>query len=112
MNTGLSTRVIVLGASRYKFPNPDTGEVIEGSKVHYVEQNFTPEADSLGAIPQTANLDYEFINELRSIPGVYDAEFSISLRRKTPTIKVTGFKHVGAFSLADQPQKQPEPVAK
>src|SRR5262245_25702684 len=96
---GMGTRVVVLGASRYKFAQEGSGELIEGSKVHYVEQNFDSQTDSIGAIPQTASLDYEYFGELAEVPGVYDADFAVSLRGKKPQLKVSGFKFVAPFSF-------------
>lgn len=96
----MNTRVVVLGVSRYKFPQEGTGELIEGCKVHYVEQNFTSEENSIGAIPQNCIMPYEVFEGMKEVPGVYDANFSISLRGKKPTLKVTGFNYVAPFSLA------------
>lgn len=96
----MNARVVVLGTSRYKFPQEGTGEIIEGCKVHYVEQNYTSDDNSKGAIPQAANLPFDVFEQLVEVPAIYDAAFSVSLRGKKPSLKVTGFNYVSPFSLA------------
>lgn len=108
----MKTGVIVLGVSRYKFAQDGTGEVVEGCKVHYVEDGFENQADSIGLIPQTAIMDYEHFEffESAQIPGKYDAEFHVSLRGKKPTLKVGGFTYRSPFSI--NPLTTPANVAK
>lgn len=97
----MKTGVIVLGLSRYKFAQEGTGEVIEGCKVHYVEDGFQNEENSMGLIPQTAIIDFEHFEtfDQKQIPGRYDAEFNISLRGRKPTLKVAGFTYRSPFTL-------------
>jgi hypothetical protein len=100
----MKTQVIVLGMSRYSFVDRETGAKVEGTKVHYVERYFQNEEHSIGVIPQTATMDYEFFDSLKpeQIPGVYDAELMISLRGKKPVLRIMDFHYVGPFHLADK----------
>ena len=88
----MKTRVIVIGISRYRFPHDQTGEIIEGTKVHYIEDNMQNEEHLIGHVPQSANLPYEYFDKMAQVPGVYHAELSISLISKRPSLKVNGFE--------------------
>ncbi|HEY0827105.1 MAG TPA: hypothetical protein VGE40_03345 [Bacilli bacterium] len=107
----MKTQVIVLGSSRYHFVNESagTGELIEGCKVHYVEKDFVNEDNSIGMIPQTAIMEYDFFETLKTIPGVYNAELTVSLRGKKPTLKIIDFEFVSAMNFFPliQPNKSP-----
>lgn len=91
----LKTRVIVLGARRYSFVNKESGEIIEGTKVFYVEPEGKVEKDTQGFLPSEANLPLEYYETLGQLPGIYDAEISLNLGTRKPGLKVTGFTLVG-----------------
>lgn len=96
----INQRVIVLGVSRYKFPNEKTGELIEGCKVHYMEEGFENQADSIGYVPQTAIIDFEEFEgfDPDKVPGVYTAALTVSMRTKKPTLKVVGFEYIKPYT--------------
>ncbi|MCL6456515.1 MAG: hypothetical protein K6T85_00770 [Gorillibacterium sp.] len=94
MSDGLKARVIVLGIGRYSFPDQTTGEIIEGSKVHYVEVNPQEEKDAQGYVPTVANMPLAYYDQITAIPGIYDAEMNIKMSGKKPSLKVTGFTFI------------------
>lgn len=98
-------QVIVIGVSRYNFPDKQTGEIIAGTKVHYFEHKAVDEENTVGYIPQTANLPYASFDGFDTVPGVYNAELTMSLRGRKPSLMVTGFEMVRPISM--QPK---EPV--
>lgn len=95
----MEEQVIVLGASRYSFPNRENGEIIEGTKVHYITLSADKDKDKTGHAPQVANLDYDFYDTLKEIPGVYDLKMTISFSGKKPSIKVNDFIFKKPFGL-------------
>lgn len=97
----MKTRVIVLGVSRYSFPDQKTGEIIEGSKVSYIEETPADEENVNGHTPQTANMKYGYFEEMYAsgVPGVYDANLTVSLSGRKPTLKIEGFDFVAPFSF-------------
>lgn len=99
-------RVIVLGASRYSFPDTNTGEIIAGTKVHFVELNPQQSDDQKGMLATTTNLPYADFVELEQVPAVYDAEMSVTLAGRKPSIRVTGFTYVSPVDIKALPAKQ------
>ncbi|MGG0816182.1 hypothetical protein ABE142_26465 [Paenibacillus alvei] len=90
----METEVFVLAVSRYSFPDKQTGEIIEGTKVHYVERNAQNEDNLVGFNPTTANMPYDYFEKMSHVPGVYKASIEISLSGRKPSLKITGFKYV------------------
>ncbi|NOU81537.1 hypothetical protein GC101_21990 [Paenibacillus sp. LMG 31459] len=101
----LKTRVLVLGVSRYSFPDEKNGNIIEGAKIHYCDADRAEEENVIGHTPQTAVVDYkEFMTMYTSgVPGYYDASMRISLTGRKPTLKIDAFEFVAPFSLVDKP---------
>lgn len=105
----MKAKVLILGASRYKFPQEGTGEIIEGCKIHFVEEQGGEEENNIGRIPQTQIMDYEFYEYIRSnpLPALFDADFIISMRGKKPSLKIADFTFVSAIDF-----KQPAEAGK
>lgn len=89
----MKTKVIVLGVSRYSFADQKTGEVIEGTKVHYVEASQNGEENNIGHTPQTANMPFRYFDDVsfNPIPAIADCNLRIDLTGRKPSIKVIGF---------------------
>lgn len=98
-------KVIVLGVSRYKFPNED-GEVIEGTKVNFIDTDEANEADFLGYKQQTKVMPYELFDQFNkdNLPGLYELEAKFDFTKKNLQVKVTGFKYVSKLNLLGTPQ--------
>lgn len=97
----MQRKVFVLGMSRYKFANQENGEIIQGTKVSYVDLEYENTENTVGAQPQAANFPLEFYDTMnkQQIPGVYNADLDISLQGRKPTVKVTAFHYVGHVDL-------------
>lgn len=94
-------KVIVLGVSRYRFPNQETGELIEGTKVNFIDTDEAKENDFLGFKQQTQNLSYEVFSQFsnENLPGIYEMKSKIDFSGKNLKIKVTGFEFVSKINL-------------
>lgn len=65
-------KVIVLSKNVYSFANQDTGELVEGGKIHYIFDNgVEPAVLSVNANNKNMNI----LEEVSKVPGVY--EFSL-----------------------------------
>lgn len=62
-------KVIVLSKNDYSFPDVKTGEIREGSKVHYVIESDT-EPISLSINPTAKNM--HLMSEIEKFPGLYE----------------------------------------
>lgn len=94
----MEKKVVVIGASEYKFSNRETGELIEGTKVHYLD----PDGDTekgVGYFPTSANMPYGYLRELKEVPGIYNLDIGVSLSGKKPVMKVLGFNLVAPLDL-------------
>ena len=81
----MEKELIVVGLEKYRFPNKDTGEIIEGAKIHFLEQS--DRDNHFGYLPRSLNVnsDFELIYDL---PAVCKAEFSLDFSYKRPTTKL------------------------
>lgn len=91
----MEQNVIVLGVSKYNFTQRDTGEIIQGTKVHYVNAAEQKEDNTLGKIPQTANMAYEIFSKFLDInyPSNFLMKMSIKMSGKSPKLIVEDFIH-------------------
>lgn len=95
----LNQKVVVLGASRYTFQD-DSKKTIEGTKVHYISLNSENEENLLGHTPQTANMKYDYFDNLGEVPGIYDLHCELDLSKKKPTLAIKGFVFESALNLS------------
>ncbi|SFF49442.1 hypothetical protein SAMN04487969_15518 [Paenibacillus algorifonticola] len=104
----MKARVLILGASRYKFPQEGTGEIIEGCKVHFVEEDGGEEENNIGRIPQTTIMDYEFYEYVKKqpLPSIFEADMIVSMRGKKPTLKIADFIFVEPINFAKSKNQQ------
>lgn len=101
----MQQKVLVLGASRYKFPQEGTGEIIEGCKVHFVEEKGGEEENNIGRIPQSVIMEFDFYDYIKNkpLPAICNAEITISMRGKKPSLKIIDFEFVSAIDFAQAP---------
>jgi len=100
----MKTRVIILGVSRYSFPDQKTGQIIEGTKVNYVEQSRTDDENVVGHTPQTANLPYRDFDSLafNPVPGIYDCTLKVDMSSRKLGVKVSGFQYIAPLSFEEK----------
>ena len=92
-NSKLTAEVLVFGVRRYQFADKQTGEVMEGTTVHYADTS-TQDGDQKGYVPAKANLKFEDYSIFKdeNLPGIYEAQMDMVLRGSKPSLKVTGFR--------------------
>lgn len=94
----MDKKVVVIGVSQYKFRNEETGELIEGTKVHYLDPDGDQEKGK-GYFPTSANMTFDYYNELKEVPGIYNLDIGVSLSGRKPVMKVHGFNFLAPLDL-------------
>lgn len=97
----MKVKVVVMGVSRYSFPDQKTNQLIEGTKVNYIEQVPADEENVIGHTPQSAVLDYHAFDKFlgKGLPAVYDCDLSVSLVGRKPSLKINGFEYVAPIEF-------------
>ncbi|MGX1195506.1 hypothetical protein [Metabacillus sp. SLBN-84] len=93
--------VLILGISKYSF-NDDSGRLVEGTTVHYVQTPGVNGADKKGLLPAKATLPVEAFEGMFSgaaFPCKAKAGITLDLSNKRNPIKVTGFHIKEAVKL-------------
>lgn len=89
----MQKQVMVVAAKRYSFKN-DQGQMVEGTKLHYLDLEQEQDKDTAGSIPASVSLKYEEFSEIGKLPAIYDFEFGIKLQGNKPVVKFVGMKYV------------------
>ncbi len=94
-------RVIILGHGKpYDFKN-DLNEQVKGVKISYINQNSCNQVGIKGYTPFQVSLDPIVLNDLKSVPGVYDVEYGMKPgKNNKPEAVVTSFKFVKELELS------------
>lgn len=70
--------VVVLSARRYSMTDDKTGEVVQGTKIEYVEDwDPQPQQNKRGLNVLSANFPYATFEALGDVPAVYSADFQL-----------------------------------
>lgn len=82
--------VVVLSARRYSMTDEKTGELVQGTKIEYVEDwEPQPEQNKRGLSVLTANFSYEMFETVGALPAVFSADFQlVAGARGKPTVKM------------------------
>ena len=74
----MKEKVFVLAARRYNFVREDTGEVLRGTSVYYVNglDPVSPSDVQKGLLPVKANFSYESFDVLDKVPGYYNIDYT------------------------------------
>lgn len=90
--------VTVLGVSCYQFQDEKSGRNVEGTTVHYYshEKNNDPNNVDLGFKPVKATLPLQAYESFlgKSFPFDAEIDYSLTVRRGKPDIKINGFKEI------------------
>lgn len=90
--------VTVLGVSWYQFQDEKSGRNVEGTTVHYYshEKNADPNSPQLGYVPVKATLPLSEYAKYQGKSFPFDAEidYSLTVRRGKPDIKINEFVEV------------------
>jgi hypothetical protein len=90
--------VLVLGYREVNFTNEETGEVIKGTNVFYIDHKNKTET---GYEPARAFIrDKDAVKDvLENKTGIYELELKVELRGNRPMLLVEGFKFVKSHDL-------------
>lgn len=85
----------VLFARRYEFTSPETGQILSGVKITYLDQPDNTK-DSKGLPVLTISAPLEFWHDLRAVPGKYELGFRHKMDSKTnkPVVILTDLTYV------------------
>ena len=75
-----TSNVVVLSARRYSMTDEKTGELVQGTKIEYVEDwEPQPQQNKRGLSVLSANFPYELFDRLGDVPAVYSAADVVDL---------------------------------
>lgn len=99
--------VVVLSARRYSMTDDKTGELVQGTKIEYVEDwDPQPQQNKRGLSVLSANFPYETFDRLGDVPAVYSADFRlVAGARGKPTVALTNLSYREPFKPF--PKSQP-----
>jgi hypothetical protein len=86
--------IVIQFASRFSFPDRETGQVVEGATVYYYFPDGVNRAGRVGHEPIRATLSRDACDDLGEVPGVYLAEFSPSVVNGKPVLRLVGISEV------------------
>ncbi|RJQ26232.1 MAG: hypothetical protein C4589_10110 [Peptococcaceae bacterium] len=70
-------KCLVLGLKSYRFPQKETGEIIQGAYVYYVTQKLEDNGSS-GYLPIKMPIKYDQKEMFKEVPGVYEIDFALN----------------------------------
>lgn len=97
----MELEVLVLGAKQYSFVNKETGEVVEGTKVTYID--LKQDQTGNGYEVASATMGYDDMSQFAKLPGVYKALIGMTVSGGKLRTKIESFKFVSAYSFAVKP---------
>lgn len=94
----MDKEIIVVGLEKYRFANEDSGEIVEGAKIHFLEKSDSNDEARFGYLPRSINVkkDFELVYDL---PAICKAEFDIDFSYKKPSTKLVSLKKTKPFDL-------------
>jgi len=91
---------IVLATSVYNFPNKETGEIVSGVKISYLDDECQNENGRTGFFPITINLPYEEKDNFKEIPAIYHLDFKqVANGKGMPILKLKKAEFVKKFEF-------------
>lgn len=94
------SNVLVTGIKTYNFTNKDTGEVIKGMKVSFLNNQPTSAQNEVGYLPMNSSLGLECAKDFKEVPGIYNAKYElVAGKGNKATLAVTGFEFIKSVSF-------------
>ena len=86
--------VVVLSARRYSMTDEKTGELVQGTKVQYIEDwNDCMEQNKRGVSVLSANFPFKWFDDLTDLPATYEADFQLAEgARGKPVVRMTALR--------------------
>ena len=87
----MELEILVLFARPYEFTDKETGKVLKGVTAYYINKNATnTEKDGFGYMP--VKLSLENANDLKHLPGLYNAHFSMNATSRGMQLKIAALE--------------------
>lgn len=94
------SKVLVTGIKTYNFTNKETGQVVQGMKVSFLNGQPTTAQSEVGYLPMQSSLSLECAKDFKEIPGIYEANYElVAGKGNKATLAITGFEFVKAVSF-------------
>lgn len=94
----MELEVLVIGVNQYRFNNRDTGEIVEGTKVTYIDLN--QKQTGKGYDVASASIDYDAIDQFEKVPGIYKAKLGMTISGGKPRIRVDSFDFKAPYTFS------------
>ena len=98
----MTSQICVLRASRYNMTDKETGELVTGIKVTYVEDWVGQcKQNGSGVEVLSATMPYDDWDKFQSLPAMYEADFTLSAgARGKPMLRISDMRYVQPFSVS------------
>lgn len=96
-----NVEVTILGVSAYSFNDKETGRLVEGCNVWFIEKDPENNENAKGFVPRKATLPIDTFDKLKSLtfPHVAKAELTTKFSTRGAVTKITGFTGVRAIKI-------------
>lgn len=98
----MTSQICVLRASRYSMTDKETGELVTGIKVTYVEDWVGQcRQNASGVEVLSATMPYDKWDAFLSLPAMYEADFELSAgARGKPMLRIKDMRYSQPFSAS------------
>jgi hypothetical protein len=102
MVANIDVEVILLGVQPYSFKDRETGRLVEGVNVYFIEKQAEKSDYGVGFVPKKANLPIDTLSTLKELEFPYTAKVDVDSRFTSRGVvtKVVGFKPVRKVNFA------------
>jgi len=93
----MEQKVILIYGKPYNFPDKETGEIKEGLTLQYIlTDNLKANKDDItyGYMPVKVSMPLKQQENIVSIPGLYNMEFTMAATSKGAVLKPTNLKYI------------------
>lgn len=102
MKTMVQAKVLVLKVSRYSMTDDSTGELVQGTKVTYLQDfDSVEKQNQKGVELALSTMPYEMFEGFSALPAWYNAEFEMSADSKGRlSLRPSKMEYAEAFKAA------------
>lgn len=98
-------KVVMLGTSKYSFTDKESGRLVEGCSVHYldVDRSFQG-GDKAGYQPLKTTLDISLFDKYKhyQFPLFANCDIDINFNAKKPYLKILGFEPLETIPFVEE----------
>lgn len=95
--------VVVTGVTQYSFEDQNTGKLIEGCNVHFLNLETEENSNLVGYVPMKSAIPYDSFKKFSHLeyPQFCKATIKLLLSGKRPSVKFINFEPIGNINLSD-----------